>query len=94
MKNTLFVLVTILSTTVFAAEFKVGVVDMQKAIQTSSAGKKAKKEVEGDFEKKKYSWMCSIFENGFLIGFHFCTLIELIRTRRALMVTKFAWVAR
>lgn len=53
MKNTLFVLVTILSTTVFAAEFKVGVVDMQKAIQTSSAGKKAKKEVEGDFEKKK-----------------------------------------
>jgi outer membrane protein len=36
-----------------AAEFKVGVVDMQKAIQTSSAGKKAKKEVEGDFEKKK-----------------------------------------
>ena len=35
------------------AEFKVGVVDMQKAIQASSAGKKAKKEVEGDFEKKK-----------------------------------------
>ena len=53
MKNTLFVLVALLSTTVFAAEFKVGVVDMQKAIQTSSAGKKAKKEVEGDFEKKK-----------------------------------------
>ncbi len=35
------------------AEFKVGVVDMQKAIQSSAAGKKAKKEVEADFEKKK-----------------------------------------
>lgn len=35
------------------ADFKVGVVDMQKAIQASAAGKKAKKEVEADFEKKK-----------------------------------------
>lgn len=53
MKNTIFMLVTFCSSLVFAAEFKVGIVDMQKAIQTSSAGKKAKKEVEADFEKKK-----------------------------------------
>jgi outer membrane protein len=53
MKKTIFIMVAFFATTVFAAEFKVGVVDMQKAIQTSSAGKKAKKEVEGDFEKKK-----------------------------------------
>jgi outer membrane protein len=57
MKNTIFIIVALcvgLSTSAaVAAEFRVGVVDMQKAIQTSSAGKKAKKEVEGDFEKKK-----------------------------------------
>lgn len=32
---------------------KVAVVDMQKAIQTTEAGKKAKKELEGEFEKRK-----------------------------------------
>lgn len=53
MKNTIFVVVALFASAAVAAEFKVGVVDMQKAIQTSSAGKKAKKEVEGDFEKKK-----------------------------------------
>lgn len=37
----------------FAAEFKVGVVNLQKAIQTTAAGKKAKTELEADFEKKK-----------------------------------------
>ncbi len=37
----------------FAAEFKVGVVNLQKAIQATSAGKKAKTELESDFEKKK-----------------------------------------
>ncbi|MBL7543415.1 MAG: OmpH family outer membrane protein [Bdellovibrionaceae bacterium] len=36
-----------------AAEFKVGVVNLQKAIQATSAGKKAKTELESDFEKKK-----------------------------------------
>ena len=36
-----------------AAEFKAGVIDMQKAIQATAAGKKAKKELEGEFEKKK-----------------------------------------
>jgi outer membrane protein len=32
---------------------KVGVVDMQKAIQSTEAGKKAKKELETEFEKRK-----------------------------------------
>ncbi len=32
---------------------KVGVVDMQRAIQATDAGKKAKKELEGEFEKRK-----------------------------------------
>jgi outer membrane protein len=32
---------------------KVAVVDMQKAIQSTEAGKKAKKELEGEFEKRK-----------------------------------------
>jgi outer membrane protein len=36
-----------------AADSKVGVVDMQKAIQATAAGKKAKTELEGEFNKKK-----------------------------------------
>lgn len=36
-----------------SAEIKIGLVDMQKAIQNSKEGKKAKAELEGDFEKKK-----------------------------------------
>src|SRR4051812_27692042 len=36
-----------------AAEMKVGVVDMQKAIQETATGKKAKKELEEEFNKKK-----------------------------------------
>lgn len=36
-----------------AAEVKIGFVDMQKAIQETGAGKKAKKELEDDFNKKK-----------------------------------------
>lgn len=35
------------------AEVKIGLVDMQKAIQESTEGKKAKKELENDFNKKK-----------------------------------------
>ena len=35
------------------AESKIGYVDMQKAIQTTSTGKAAKKKLEGDFNKKK-----------------------------------------
>lgn len=53
MKTILLIGTTLLFSAVAVADFKVGIVDMQKAIQSSSAGKKAKKEVEGDFEKKK-----------------------------------------
>jgi outer membrane protein len=53
MKTILLLGMTLLFSSVALADFKVGIVDMQKAIQSSSAGKKAKKEVEGDFEKKK-----------------------------------------
>ncbi|MFZ4403543.1 MAG: OmpH family outer membrane protein [Pseudobdellovibrionaceae bacterium] len=35
------------------AEFKIGYVDLQKAIQSTAAGKKAKAELEGEFNKKK-----------------------------------------
>lgn len=36
-----------------AGEFKVGIIDMQKCIQSSESGKKAKSELEGAFNKKK-----------------------------------------
>lgn len=36
-----------------ADDAKIGIVDMQKCIQTSDAGKKAKSELEGAFNKKK-----------------------------------------
>jgi outer membrane protein len=36
-----------------AADSKVGFVDMQKAVQATAAGKKAKAELETDFNKKK-----------------------------------------
>jgi len=39
--------------TAWAAEVKIGYVDMQKAIQETSAGKKAKKELEKEFNAKK-----------------------------------------
>jgi len=41
------------SFSVFAADVKIGYVDMQKAIQETAAGKKAKKELEDEFNKKK-----------------------------------------
>ncbi len=37
----------------YAAEIKVGFIDMQKAIQETATGKKAKKELEDEFNKKK-----------------------------------------
>ncbi|MBX3022090.1 MAG: OmpH family outer membrane protein [Bdellovibrionales bacterium] len=43
----------LVSFTATAAEVKIGFVDMQKAIQETAAGKKAKKELEADFNKKK-----------------------------------------
>lgn len=42
-----------LAAQVHAAEIKVGVIDMQKAIQATSTGKKAKKDLEDEFNKKK-----------------------------------------
>lgn len=36
-----------------SAEIKIGYIDMQKAIQDTSTGKKAKVELEGEFNKKK-----------------------------------------
>lgn len=43
----------LLVTAMARAEVKIGYVDMQKAIQSTDAGKKAKTELEGEFEKKK-----------------------------------------
>ena len=40
---------------VFADELKIGTVDMQKALQTVDAGKKAKNELEKEFNAKKKS---------------------------------------
>lgn len=42
-----------LMSTAANAEVKIGYVDMQKAIQDTAAGKKAKKELEDEFNKKK-----------------------------------------
>lgn len=36
-----------------AADIKIGIVDMQKALQSVEAGKKAKSELEGEFNKRK-----------------------------------------
>jgi outer membrane protein len=36
-----------------SAEIKIGYIDLQKAIQTTSAGKKAKAELESEFNKRK-----------------------------------------
>ncbi len=49
----LILAIAFLGTSMAHAEFKLAVVNMQKAIQASTAGKKAKAELEGDFEKKK-----------------------------------------
>lgn len=42
-----------LAGSVAVAETKIGYVDMQKAVQATAAGKKAKAELEGEFEKRK-----------------------------------------
>ena len=43
----------VLAASMAHAEVKIGFVDMQKAIQSTAAGKKAKAELEGEFNKKK-----------------------------------------
>jgi outer membrane protein len=53
MRNVLIAMSLILSAAIANAETKIGFVDMQKAIQATAAGKKAKTELEGDFNKKK-----------------------------------------
>lgn len=53
MKNMLIVLSMLLTASFAQAQAKVGFVDMQKAIQATSAGKKAKAELETEFNKKK-----------------------------------------
>jgi outer membrane protein len=46
-------LASFMSFAAHAAEIKIGYIDMQKAIQETAAGKKAKKELEDEFNKKK-----------------------------------------
>ncbi len=53
MKSGLIVLSLVLVASFAQAEVKIGFVDMQKAIQSTSTGKKAKVELEGEFNKKK-----------------------------------------
>jgi outer membrane protein len=52
-KGLLAALVFSTSSVSLAADMKLGYVDMQKAIQSTDAGKKAKKELETDFAAKK-----------------------------------------
>lgn len=51
--NTKLIIAALMVSAMAHAEVKIGVVDMQKAIQATSAGKKAKSELEGEFNKKK-----------------------------------------
>lgn len=54
MKTALVMLmVGFLGTAAHAEEMKLGFIDMQKAIQETAAGKKAKKDLEDEFNKKK-----------------------------------------
>ncbi|HEX7676131.1 MAG TPA: OmpH family outer membrane protein [Bdellovibrio sp.] len=53
MKKLVVVLGALLMAAAAHAETKIGFVDMQKAIQSTSAGKKAKTELETEFNKKK-----------------------------------------
>lgn len=53
MNKMIVVLSALLMAAAAHAETKIGFVDMQKAIQSTSAGKKAKADLEGDFNKKK-----------------------------------------
>lgn len=53
MNKLIVITAAILFATLAKAEQKIGFVDMQKAIPSTTAGKKAKSELEGEFEKKK-----------------------------------------
>lgn len=54
MKKLILIAAAMIFTTAFA-EVKLGYVDMQKAIQNTKAGQKAKKDLESEFEKRKKS---------------------------------------
>jgi len=49
----LAVVITSLSFGAFAAETKIGYIDMQKAVQATKAGKKAKADLEKELEKRR-----------------------------------------
>lgn len=49
------VLVTAMASPVMAAAEKVGFIDLQKAVQATASGKKAKESLDGDFKKRKES---------------------------------------
>ncbi|MGZ3768304.1 MAG: OmpH family outer membrane protein [Bdellovibrio sp.] len=53
MNRLLLIITTFILTAVAQAETKIGYIDMQKAIQGTSAGKKASKELETEFNKKE-----------------------------------------
>lgn len=55
MRSLIFIVVGLMGFGSYSAqaEQKIAVVDMQKAIQTSNSGKKAREELEGAFNKKK-----------------------------------------
>lgn len=53
MKNIILVIASVLMTTSLQAEIKIGVVDMQAALQGVSAGKSAKSKLENEFKKKQ-----------------------------------------
>jgi outer membrane protein len=53
MMKTVLVFLMVSAVSVAHAVTSLAVVDMQKAIQATAQGKKAKSELEGDFEKKK-----------------------------------------
>lgn len=53
MTKSILLSLVFLTNTAMASDMKIGLVDMQKAIQSTTAGKKAKTELEAEFEKRK-----------------------------------------
>jgi outer membrane protein len=53
MKKLMLIMAVAMFTVAAHAEVKIGYVDMQKAVQSTKAGQKAKKELETEFEKRK-----------------------------------------
>jgi outer membrane protein len=53
MKKLIMIMAVAMFTVAAHAEVKIGYVDMQKAVQSTKAGQKAKKELESEFDKRK-----------------------------------------